>query len=60
MSEDLEEPRFKIIQEYKDFEIREYVDTVQAQVASRSTKGSYSNRFQCRNITTFNRSRYFI
>ena len=38
MSKDLEEPRFKIIQEYKDFEIREYVDTVQAQVASHSTK----------------------
>ena len=38
MPENLEEPRFKIIQEYKDFEIREYVDTVQAQVASHSTK----------------------
>ena len=38
MSEDLEEPKFKIIQEYRDFEIREYVDTVQAQVASHSTK----------------------
>ena len=43
MSENLEEPRFKIIQEYKDFEIREYVDTVQAQVASHTTKGASSS-----------------
>ena len=43
MSENLEEPRFKIIQEYNDFEIREYVDTVQAQVASHTTKGAISS-----------------
>ena len=43
MSENLEEPSFKIIQEYKDFEIREYVNTVQAQVASNTTKGQSSS-----------------
>ena len=52
MAEDLEEPRFKIIQEYKDFEIREYVDTVQAQVASYSTK-KVSSSIHFREIASY-------
>ena len=34
MSEDLEEPKFEILHEYKGFEIRKYVDTIQARVSS--------------------------
>jgi len=34
MSEDLEEPKFKVIREYESFEVRKYADTIQAQVAS--------------------------
>ena len=38
MTEDLEEPKFKVIREYEGFEIRKYADTIQAQVASALTK----------------------
>jgi len=38
MAENLEEPKFKIIEEYEGFEIRKYSDTIQAQVASSNSK----------------------
>ena len=38
MSEDLEEPKFKILHEYKGFEVRKYVDTIQARVSSPDSK----------------------
>ena len=38
MTENLEQPRFKIIEKYKGFEIRKYTDTIQAQVASPTSK----------------------
>ena len=38
MTEDLEEPKFKVIREYEGFEIRKYADTIQAQVASALTE----------------------
>tara|TARA_B100000902_G_scaffold394749_1_gene451720 strand:+ start:3826 stop:4350 length:525 start_codon:yes stop_codon:yes gene_type:complete len=38
MTEDLEEPGFKVIEEYEGFEIRKYTDTIQAQVASPTFK----------------------
>ena len=34
MAENLEEPEFKIIKEYEEFEVRKYADTIQAQIAS--------------------------
>ncbi len=43
MSEDLEEPRFEIIKKYEGFEVRKYVDTIQAQVASPSSEKVSSN-----------------
>ena len=43
MSEDLEEPRFEIIQKYEGFEVRKYVDTIQAQVSSPSSEKVSSN-----------------
>ena len=38
MSEDLEEPEFETLHEYKGFEVRKYVDTIQAQVSSPDSK----------------------
>ena len=34
MSEYLEEPKFEILHEYSNFEVRKYVNTIQAQVSS--------------------------
>ena len=38
MTENLEQPRFKIIEKYEGFEIRKYTDTIQAQVAFPTSK----------------------
>ena len=38
MAENLEEPEFKVIEEYEEFEVRRYADTIQAQVASPLSK----------------------
>ena len=47
MPESLEEPKFEIIQKYEGFEVRKYVDTIQAQVASPiSEEVSSSNHFR--------------
>jgi len=38
MTQNLEQPRFKIIEKYEGFEVRKYTDTIQAQVASPTSK----------------------
>ena len=52
MSEHLEEPKFKIIQKYKRFEVRKYVDTIQAQVSSPIFEKVNSN-FHFRQIANY-------
>ena len=52
MAEDLEEPEFKLICEYKTFEVRQYMDTVQARVASYNDKNEKS-RIHFRKIASY-------
>ena len=47
MSEYLEEPKFEILHEYSHFEVRKYVNTIQAQVSSPDSEDvSSSNHFR--------------
>ena len=43
MSEYLEEPKFEILHEYSRFEVRKYVNTIQAQVSSPDSEDVSSN-----------------
>jgi len=43
MSEYLEEPKFEILHEYSHFEVRKYVNTIQAQVSSPDSEDVSSN-----------------
>ena len=52
MPKNLEEPKFKLIQEYERFEVRQYMDTIQARVASYSAKEEKS-RIHFRQIASY-------
>ena len=44
MSEKLEEPTYEILQKYRGFEVRKYVDTIQARVSTNGMKYGESAR----------------
>ena len=52
MSDDLEEPKFKLIHRYEGFELRKYVDTIQAQVSSPVSEKNISS-FHFREIANY-------
>ena len=60
MSEELEEPRYEVVQAYVDFEVRRYVDTVRAQVQMVSGDRSGGFRRVARYIFGGNQERLAI